>query len=200
MPMIVNPSAPQPAPPARVTSPDGWFAAIVDAPWAGVVLSVDYTAGTPLAGAGNVRQVRIMRTDPDGTIVPVRSADPAWAIEGVGGAYDHEALLGVAVIYTATPIYANGSTGPSSALSVTVPAPPAGEDADLWIKSIDEPGLSTRCMIVSWPGPVSAGRQDTADVAGSPYKALAYDTHAAETWQVVVDVPPERVDRMRALL
>lgn len=201
MPMIVDPSAPHVTPPERVTSPDGWLAGIVDAPWAGVVLSVNYTAGTALATAADVRQVRLTRTDPGaGGPVPVRSGDAAWAIEGVGTAYDTEAPLGVAVIYSATAVYADGSTGPTSSLSVTVPAPLAGDDDDLWIKSLDEPGLSTRCMVVDWPGATSTARQDAVDIAGSPYRALAYDTHGTEVMAVTVDVPPERVERMRELL
>jgi hypothetical protein len=201
MPMIVDPAAPQITPPDRITSPDGWFAAIVDPLWAGVVLSVDYTAGTALPGAGDVMRTRIVRQVSAGAEpVAVRSGDTAWAVEGVGTAYDHESPLGVGVVYTATPIYADGSTGPSSNLAVTVPAPEPGEDRDLWIKSLDEPGLSMRAMVVDWSGPTSAARQDTADVAGSPYVAVAYDEHAAEAVQVVVDVPPEDVDRMRELL
>jgi hypothetical protein len=201
MPMIVDPSAPHVTPPERITSPDGWFAAVVDELWAGVVLSVDYTAGTPLAGAANVMQVRIVRQDPGAAEpVPVRSADTAWAVEGVGTAYDAEAPLGVAVVYTATAIYADGSTGPTSSLAVTVPAPAAGDERDLWVKSLDEPGLSMRVMVVDWSGGTSTARQDTADIAGSPYIAVAYDTASAESYQVTVDVPPEDVDRMRDLL
>ncbi|MEV6836764.1 hypothetical protein AB0N17_20030 [Streptomyces sp. NPDC051133] len=200
MPMIVDPAAPHVTPPERITSPDGWFAAIVDELWAGAVLSVDYTAGTALPAAATVMQVRITRTDPGAAPVPVRSADPAWAIEGVGTAYDSEAPLGVAVVYTAVPVYADGTTGPSSSLAVTVPAPEAGDDRDLWIKSVDEPGLSLRAMVVDWSGASSTARQDTADVAGSPYVAVAYDTASAEAVQVTVDVPPGDVDRMRELL
>ncbi|GGQ81339.1 hypothetical protein [Streptomyces flaveolus] len=156
---------------------------------------------TAVPNAAEVLQVRITRTDPGATEpVPVRSGDPAWAVEGVGAAYDHEAPLGVPVIYTATPIYQDGSTGPSSALAVTVPAPEPGEDRDLWVKSIDEPGLSMRVMLVDWPGPTATGRQETLDVDGSPYRAVAYDVHGAETIPIVVDVPPEDVDRMRELL
>ncbi|OUD02574.1 hypothetical protein [Streptomyces swartbergensis] len=201
MPMIVDPSAPQVQQPARIVSPDGWFAAVVDPLWAGVVLSLDYSAGTPLANAADVMRVRISRQDPGAAApVTVRSGDTAWAVEGVGTAYDHEAPLGVGVVYTATPIYADGSTGPSSSLAVTVPAPEPGDERDLWIKSVDEPGLSLRVMVVDWSGGTAAGRQDTAEVAGSPYVAVAYDEHAAESVQIVVDVPPEDVDRMRELL
>lgn len=201
MPMIVDPAAPHLTPPVRTTSPDGWLAAIVDPLWAGVVLAVDYTAGTPLADAADVMRVRIVRQDPaPAAPAAVRSADTAWAIEGVGTAYDAEAPLGVAVVYTATAIYADGSSGPTSSLAVTVPAPEPGEDRDLWIKSLDEPGLSLRAMLVDWSGATAAGRQDTADVAGSPYKVVAYDEHAAEVQQIVIDVPPAEVDRVRQLL
>ncbi|WP_431784320.1 hypothetical protein [Streptomyces chumphonensis] len=201
MPMIVDPAAPPVTPPPRVVSPDGWFAALVDESWAGVTLSVDYTAAVPLGDAVDVRQVRIVRQDPGAASpVPVRSGDTAWAIEGVGTAYDHEAPLGVAVVYTATAVYADGSEGPSSSLSVTVPAPEPGDDEDLWLKSLDAPGLSARVMIVSWQTPTSAARQTAVDVAGSPYRAVAYDEHGAETVQVVVDVPPERVEQVRELL
>ncbi|MFF1498713.1 hypothetical protein ACFVZR_02250 [Streptomyces sp. NPDC058316] len=200
MPMIVDPSAPQVKPPDRVTSVDGWFAANVDKPWAGVVLSVDYTT-PPNPSAETMWQVRVVRQDPGASApVPVRSADPAWAIGGVGTAYDHEAPLGVPVVYTATPIYVDGSEGPSSSLAVTVPAPEPGDDRDLWIKSLDTPGMSLRSMIVEWSGAASAGRQDGADIAGSAFRQIAYDEHGAEVLQVVVDVPPEAVDSMRALL
>ncbi|AQW55300.1 hypothetical protein ACIQPP_05625 [Streptomyces violaceusniger] len=201
MPMIVNPAAPQITPPTRVVSPDGWFAAIVDPLWAGVTLSVDYTEGTPLPSVAAVRKVRIVRTDPGGGgPVPVRSADLAWAVEGVGTAYDHEAPLGVAITYTATPQYADGTWGTTTSLAVEVPAPEPGDDRDLWVKSIDEPGLSLPVMLVEWSGATSTARQETTDVAGSPYPAIAYDEHSAEAVQVTVDVPPEDVDRMRSLL
>lgn len=147
-----------------------------------------------------IRKVQIMRTDPGAAPVPVRSADPAWAIGGVGTAYDHEAPLGVAVIYTATPIYEDGTRGPQSSLAVTVPAPLPGQRKDLWIKSLDDPGLSTRVMVTSWSEKSSAGRQSTTDVQGAAYRALAYDVHGAETAEVAIDVPPESVERVRELL
>lgn len=201
MPMIVDPGAPQVTPPDRITSPDGWFAAVVDEQWAGVTLSYDGTVAPAAPDVASILQVRITRTDPGAAAsVPVRSGDPAWAVEGVGTAYDHEAPLGVPVVYTATPVYLDGSTGPSSALAVTVPAPEPGEDRDLWLKSLDEPGLSLRVMLVDWPGPTAAGRQSALDIDGSRYRAVSWDVHGAETIPIVVDVPPEDVDRMRNLL
>lgn len=171
------------------------------AAWEGTPNASPSQLVTAVPDVADVLQVQITRTDPGAVApVPVRSGDPAWAVEGVGTAYDHEAPLGVPVVYTATPIYKDGSTGPSTALAVTVPAPVPGEDRDLWLKSIDEPGLSLRVMLVSWPGPTAAGRQETLDVDGSPYRAVAYDVHGAETIPIVVDVSPEDVDRMRKLL
>lgn len=149
----------------------------------------------------NIRHVRIVRQDPGAAVpVPVRSADPAWAIGGVGTAYDHEAPLGVAVVYTATPVYADGSTGASSSLAVTVPAPLPGQARDVWLKSLDAPGLSLRAVIVGRPEASAAGRQDVAEVPGSPYRVVAYDEHAAETYTLTVDVPPDAVEQVRALL
>jgi len=201
MPMIVDPTAPPVTPPERVTSPDGWLAALVDEQWAGVVLSYNATTAPAAPRAADIRKVRITRQDPRAAApVPVRSGDAAWAVEGIGTAYDHEAPLGVPVIYIATPIYADGTEGPASSLSVTVPAPVAGDDLDLWIKSVDEPGLSLRVMIVEWSGPTSAARQDALDVEGSAYRVVAYDEHGAETVQVKIDVPPARVDQVRELL
>ncbi|APY88167.1 hypothetical protein DCW30_05910 [Streptomyces alfalfae] len=201
MPMIVLPGAPPVTVPDRVTSPDGWLAAIVDEPWAGVVLSVDYTAGSsPLSTAASVRRVRIVRTGPDGVQVAVRGAAPGWAVEGVGTAYDHEAPLGVPVMYSAQPEYADGTLGPVSSLAVEVPAPAVGAVRDLWLKSLDEPGLSARVHITTWGARESAARQDVAARAGSPFAMVGYDAHAAATVQVVVDVPPEQVEQVRRLM
>ncbi|MFJ8883601.1 hypothetical protein ACIRJR_09325 [Streptomyces sp. NPDC102402] len=149
----------------------------------------------------DIRRVRIVRQDPGAAApVPVRSADPAWALEGVGTAYDHEAPLGVAVVYTATPIYADGTTGASSALAVTVPAPLPGEPRDVWLKSVDDPSLSLRAVIVGKPEASAVGRQDVAEVPGSPYRVVAFDEHAAEAYPLTIDVPPAAVEQVRLLL
>ncbi|MFE5159637.1 hypothetical protein ACFRNT_14175 [Streptomyces sp. NPDC056697] len=201
MPMIVDPTVPQPGPPAVITSPDGWLTAVVDGPWAGVYLAVDYTAGTPLGRAADVRQVLLVRQDPGAAApVPVRSGDLAWAVEGVGQAYDHEAPLGVAVAYTARPLYADGTWGPTSSLAVVVPAPAPGETRDMWIKSIEAPGLSLRVMLGPTEGTTSAGRQDTASRSGSPYTAIAYDTAAAAAETVSIDVLAEDIIGFRELV
>lgn len=199
MPMIVDPDAPHVTPPAVVASPDGWLRATVDAVHAGVVLAVDYTAGTPLGTAANVMKVRITRTDP-GAVGPVlvRSADLAWAIGGVGAAYDHESPLGVAVIYTATAIYADGSSGPSSSLAVTVPVPAA--PADVWIKSIDEPSLSARVTVTAWPALKWTARIDQVAVRGSEYPVASQDVYGAPGSDITIDAEGEQIAILEQLL
>lgn len=197
MPMLVDPDAPLVTPPARVVSPDGWFAATVDVTWAGVVLAVDYTAGTPLAGAANVRKVRILRTGPDGIAVPVRSADSAWAIGGVGRAYDHEAPLGVSVAYSARPEFADGSLGPVSSLAVIVPEPTGL--ADVWLKSVDVPGLSVLVVVREWPTLTWGARAQTAVARGNRFPAAALDVFGASTSQMVVDAEGSAIEAIREL-
>jgi hypothetical protein len=199
MPMIVDPSAPPIVPPETAVSADGWLTATLDPAYAGVVLAVDYTAGTPLPEAAQVRRVRITRLDPGAAgAVPVRSADPAWAIEGVGAAYDHEAPLGVAVIYTATPELADGSTGPSSQVTVTVAAP--SPPADVWIKSLDTPGLSARVTVTSWPTLQWASRTDSAQVEGSRYPTASQDVYGASTSEMTLDAEGDAIETVRELL
>ncbi|MFI1678845.1 hypothetical protein [Streptomyces sp. NPDC020607] len=202
MPMIVDPQAPQVTPPATVTSPEGWLTAVIDEPWAGVYLAVDYTAGsTPLAQAADVRKVLITRQSPGAAApAPVRSGNLAWAIEGIGQAYDHEAPLGVAVAYTARPLYANGTWGPETSLAVVVPAPPVAQSKDLWLKSLEAPGLSLRVMLLAAQGTTSAARQESAARTGSPYTAIAYDTAAAPAEAVSVDVLAADIDKFRQLI
>jgi len=201
MPMIVDPAAAPVTPPTTVTSPEGWLTAVIDEPWAGVYLAVDYTAGpAPLGTAADVRKVLISRQGDAAAPVAVRSGDLAWAIEGIGQAYDHEAPLGVAVAYTARPLYADGTWGPTTSLALVVPAPAPQQVRDLWIKSIDEPSLSMRVMLGPAQGTTSEGRQDTAALTGTPYMAVAYDTAAAAAEPVSVDVLAPDIERFRELI
>ncbi|MEU0216854.1 hypothetical protein ABZ281_17795 [Streptomyces sp. NPDC006265] len=200
MPMIVDPSAPQVTPPATLTSPDGFLTAVVDEQWAGVYLGVDYK--TPAAvGWQDIRKVAITRQDPGAAApVGVRSGDLAWAIEGVGQAYDHEAPLGVAVAYTARPQYADGSWGDESSLGLVVPAPAPAQTRDLWLKSLEEPGLSMRVMYGPDQGTTSEARQESTARTGTPYTAVAYDTAAAPAETVSVDVLAADIEQFRLLI
>lgn len=202
MPLIVDPSAPQITPPDTITSPDGWLTAVIDDQWAGVYLAVDYQGGTtPLADAALVRKVQITRQDPGADApVGVRSGNLAWAIEGVGQAYDHEAPLGAAVAYTARPQYADGTWGPDSSLGLVVPAPLPAQPKDLWLKSLETPGLSLRVMLGTPQGTTSAARQDTTTRTGTPFTAVAYDTASAPVETVSVDVLTEDIEQFRKMI
>src|SRR5690348_6161615 len=104
MPIVLNPTTPNPAPPSTATSSDGRLTAFVDSAYSGVLLKADFS------GLGTKpNRVRFMR----GTDV-VRSGDPAWAPGGLGFAYDHEAPLSTSTAWTAVPIFADGSTGSAS--------------------------------------------------------------------------------------
>ncbi|QCX81043.1 hypothetical protein C9F11_37300 [Streptomyces sp. YIM 121038] len=199
MPMIVDPGAPLVEPPETVSSPDGWLTAAVDAVWAGVVLSVDYTAATPLPDVADVRKVLITRQDPDAAApVPVRGADLAWAIGGVSQGYDHEAPLGVGVTYTARPLFADGSWGPTSSLGLTLPAP--APPADVWIKSLEAPGASARVTVTAWPQLSWEARIDQAAIAGSRFPAAAQDVYAATASEITMDAEGSAIEAVRALL
>ncbi|MFI5859147.1 hypothetical protein [Streptomyces parvulus] len=201
MPMIVDPAAPQIVPPTTVTSPEGWLTAVVDEAWAGVLLAYNAATEPAVPNVGQVLRVLITRTDPGAAgPVPVRSGDLAWAVAGVGQAYDQEAPLGVPVVYTATPQYQDGTWGPATALGITVPAPLPAQTKDLWLKSVEEPGLSMRVMYGPAQGMASAARQETAGRSGSGYTAVAYDTAAAPAESVSVDVLAEDILQFRQLI
>ncbi|MZF56951.1 hypothetical protein GTX53_24485 [Streptomyces sp. SID5594] len=168
--------------------------------WEGAAHASPSVRVTALPGAAAVRHVRVVRQDPGARApVPVRSADPAWAIGGVGAAYDHEAPLGVAVIYTATPVYVDGTTGPTSALAVTVPAPPPGP-GDVWIKSVDDPGLSVRATVTSWPELSWEARLDSAAVQGSPYPTASQDVYTAAASTITIDAEGDQIEALVQLL
>ncbi|WP_405961881.1 hypothetical protein OG235_24805 [Streptomyces sp. NBC_00024] len=197
--MIVDPSAPPLTPPETVVSPDGWLTAAVDTPWAGVVLAVDYTASTPLAAAADVRKVLITRQDPGASgPVPVRSANLAWAVGGIGAAYDHESPLGVGVIYTARPLYADGTWGPTSSLAVSLPEPAL--PADVWIKSVDEPGISTRVVVRSWPALTWGATIESSRVEGSRYPTTSQSAYTSSSSDIVIDAEGEAIESLEALL
>jgi hypothetical protein len=169
--------------------------------WEGAAHASPSIRVTAAPNAADILKVRITRQDPGaGAPVPVRSGDLAWAVEGTGQAYDHEAPLGVAVAYTATPQYADGTWGPPTSLGLVVPAPAPAQTKDLWLKSVEEPGLSMRVMHGPPQGTTSSGRQETAARSGSPYTAVAWDTASAPAEPVTVDVLAEDIEQFRRLI
>jgi hypothetical protein len=122
----------------------------------------------------------------------------AWAVAGVGEGYDHEAPLGVGVTYTACPQYADGTWGPTSSLGIELPSP--SPVADVWIKSLDEPGTSARVTVTGWPQLSWEARIDQAAVAGSAYPAAAQDVYTAATSEITLDAEGSAIEAVRALL
>ncbi|WP_448319226.1 hypothetical protein [Streptomyces sp. CO7] len=154
---------------------------------------------TALPNVEQVLKVRITRQDPSASApVTVRSGDPAWAVEGVGAAYDHEAPLGVAVTYTATPVYADGTPGQPTSLAITVPAP--GKPADVWIKSIDNPALSARVMVTSWPSLRWESRIEQVAMDGSPFPVVSQDVYTAAASEIEIYAEGAQVAVLEELL
>lgn len=149
MPIIIDPSLPEPTPPTVVTGPDGVLTATVDAANAGVLLVADFTAMSP-----QPTRARFYRNNPDGTTVLVRSGDPARAPGGTAVAYDDEAPLGVGVSWYAAPMATADSVegAPCDAVALEVPAPAGGvNDPGTWAKCLDDPNLSRQIKVQSWP-------------------------------------------------
>lgn len=147
----------------------------------------------------DIRKVQITRQDPGAPApVPVRGADLAWAVGGVGQGYDHEAPLGVGVVYSARALYADGTWGPATSLGIELPAPdPVG---DVWIKSVDTPGASVRVTVTAWPQLAWASRIEQAAIAGSAFPAASQDVYGAAASEITLDAYGSAIDAVRGLL
>jgi hypothetical protein len=108
------------------TGSDNILTVTTDPTYAGVWLKADFSGLSP-----QPLQVRFTR----GAGVTVRSGDPAWAPGGLAYAYDHEAPLGAASVWTATPIWQDGTVG-SDSVSVAVVVDPMDGEVDCWIKPL----------------------------------------------------------------
>lgn len=108
------------------TGSDNILTVTTDPTYAGVWLKADFSALSP-----QPLQVRFTR----GAGVTVRSGDPAWAPGGLAYAYDHEAPLGAASVWTATPIWQDGTVG-SDSVSVAVVVDVMDVAVDCWIKPL----------------------------------------------------------------
>jgi len=175
MPMIVDPNAPEIEPPTEVVSTDGHLTAVIDEPYAGVLLVCD-RSGDPTV----IPHWRIERVNPDGSRHLVRSGDPVWSPGGYGLAYDHEAPLGVAVLYVATPLGADGQpAADASEVAVTIPVP--AFPRDVWIKSTDRPTASQRVHVEEWPELSSEARRQLVTIPGNRYPVAVSDVYDAAT-------------------
>lgn len=147
------------------TGTDNVLTVTTDPTFAGVYLRADFSALNP-----QPLQVRFTRGG-----VTVRSGDPAWAPGGVAYAYDHEAPLGGISVWTATPIWRDGTFG-SASVSVAVVVEPMGVDLDCWLKPL---GNADKCLGLQLHSDEieesREGRTQITDVLGSVLPAAAWD-------------------------
>lgn len=191
MPIIIDPNVPNPAPPERMTSPDGILTAyqVND----GILLVAQF--GDPATPTSWPDKVRFTRR-PN---VLVRSGNDAWAVGGQAVAYDMEAPLGQSAVWHAIPIDHNGVAGDSSegvGLANTKPTEPYNS----WLKSIVQPELSMPVFFTneSLPSWSYAARNTLSQVQGSPYPAGGRDKHMAAEITLSAYTDPD-VDQQQML-
>ncbi|MFF8879597.1 hypothetical protein [Streptomyces flaveolus] len=179
--IVIDPATPPPTPPVESVSPDGILTARRDDLWAGAYLIADYsTSATP------PQRVRFVRAAEDGTEVPVRGGDLAWAPGGISVAYDHEAPLGRPSVWYAYPVSASGVVGARSAgVALTIPEPQPTRD--VWIKSLSQPALSLRVRVESWPTLEYVERQERFDVEGASAPVMRVDVWSLPTSSVTIE-------------
>lgn len=181
MAIVIDPSIPPPAPPVEAVSPDGILTARRDDAYAGVYLIANYTSASPPP-----QRVRFVRVGADGTVAEVRGGDAAWAPGGLAVAYDHEAPLGASSVWFAYPVTASGTVGtPSEGVALAVPEPDPPQD--VWLKSITDPGLSLRVLVLAWPQLEYAERQERFDVLGASAPVMRVDTWSLPTSTVTIE-------------
>ena len=165
MPIVINPSTPNPSGPSTATSSDSHLTVYVDATYCGVLLKADFSG----LGTKPIK-VRFMRGSDR-----VRSGDPAWAPGGIGFAYDHEAPLSTSTAWTAVPIFADGSEGSAStAATVTTAGIPAGYD--FVVKPTSDPGSMTLLKsLLPEPTRGRVGMLNLTDIPGSRFKSGTWE-------------------------
>lgn len=150
------------------------FTALNDAANGRVQLSLNWTAMTSAS---------VTRTDPDGSITPVRSGNPATLVAGVWTDFDYEAPVGVTANYTAV-----SNTGATLTASAAVTDTPY---ATVWLKHPGRPALNMQ-VAVSAPGienQVRAARREVLTVVGRARPVVLSLARAGLAGSVTVMVP-----------
>jgi hypothetical protein len=194
VPIIIDPDDIPPDPPVESVSLDGILTVRRDDTWAGVYLIADYSADPDVA------QVRFVRVSENGGEEPVRGGDVAWAPGGVAVAYDHEAPLGVSSTWYAYPIYWDGTVGArSDGAAVTPPEPTTPQD--VWLKSLTNPALSMRVIVMAWPTLEYSERQERMDVLSASSPVMRVDAWSLATSSVAIETATlEEREQLLALL
>lgn len=143
--------------------------------------------------------VRFIRTNPDGSQVAVRSGDVALAPGRIAVAYDHEAPLGVGVGWHAVPVLGGVEGEPSDGVTLSVPAPEW--PLDLWLKSLEDPGLSLRVQVEEWAELATSAQASTVQALDGKYPQVNFRTRTATTSTItVITEDLVTLEQMRALI
>lgn len=131
-----------------------------------------------------VTSASVYRVHTDGTVWPVRGANPVAVLStsGVGAViYDHEAPLDQPLTYRAT----SGATTFSSS-SVTVPSDTGDLRSRAWLTHPLQPALS-RLVTVTAVGPrTRAARRSVLPIAGSADPVAVTDLRLSPTGEIIV--------------
>ncbi len=120
-------------------SSDGFVTVTADSVWASVKVDVNWGTSTPKPW-----RTTVTRTNPDGTVVTVRSGDLAYSPGGAVFVYDHWAPIEGTLKYQAFGYSTTGALLFTSTLATLV-LPAATSTA--WLKSVSNPSLSRKVTI-----------------------------------------------------
>lgn len=126
----------------------------------------------------------VSRVHADGTVWPVRGAEPAQVLSttGVGWVgYDHEAPLDQPFTYRAT----SGGTSFSSA-TVTVPSSPADLGSRAWLTHPLRPALSMSVLVTGVATRTRKARQSILPIVGSADPVARTDVRLSPAGEIAV--------------
>jgi len=130
----------------------------------------------------------VTRTDPDGSINPVRSGNPATLVAAAWTDFDYEAPVGVTASYTAV-----SNTGATLTASAAVTDTPYGL---LWLKHPGKPALNMKIPGAA-PGieqQVRAARREVLTVVGRSRPVVLSMARAGLAGTLTVMVPDTTVE------
>lgn len=131
-----------------------------------------------------VTTATVSRVHADGTVWPIRGANPAQVLSttGVGWVgYDHEAPLDQAVTYRAT----SGATTFSSS-AVTVASNTANLGSWAWLTHPLQPALSRQILVTAIGARTRKGRGSVLPIVDSPDAVALTDTRLSPTGEIAV--------------
>ena len=112
-----------------------------------MIVDGDYDGPFRLPSYPAVKRIRVVRTNPDGSQVIVRGANPSWASGGIGVAYDFEPPLNSPISYYVEGLGWRGETILATSQSVSMQT---SEPSRAWLKSVDDPSLSLQVRVADW--------------------------------------------------